>query len=584
MKVLFFSPHSAIWVHAFPEALVAGALQQGGHQIVYITCGRQFKKYCIPMSAVGLKQEATWDEKEAVCKTCNGNKEIIKKSFKFKGYDLDDRLTELDKEKIKNILKNISRENFLDLIIDEIDIGRIALYEFLLQHKKSDLIFSDLEWKRYLTALENALYSFFACNKILDEERPDRIVTYNSLYSVNQVLHQITERRQITGYFLHAGGNLSNRLETLLIGKDHTLNFYKELINHWDVFKKLPCSEKILKNVTDHFLELLKGKSFLAYSSSKSKNAVNVRKVFKIKESQKVLTATMSSYDERFAAETVNAIPSSPNLVFATQIEWIHELIKFVEERPDLFLIIRVHPREFPNKREKVISEHALKLQEIFTNLPFNVKVNWPSDQISIYDLADVTDVFLNAWSSVGKEMSLFGLPVIIYSPDLLFYPDDLNYVAGSKEDYFKKIGLALKEGWSFERIRTTYRWYALEYGYSVVNISDNYRKKENENKNIFNRMFDRIKRKVFPYSQQQDDCKQRSLHLKAENMIKQLFEANKETILDLFSPENIGTTPLEVETKYLKEEIKRLAFAMYGKSEHNNHDSSLRKYLTSIR
>jgi UDP:flavonoid glycosyltransferase YjiC (YdhE family) len=51
MKILFFSPHTAIWVHAFPEALVAEALQQGGHEIVYVTCGRQLQRYCVAMSA-----------------------------------------------------------------------------------------------------------------------------------------------------------------------------------------------------------------------------------------------------------------------------------------------------------------------------------------------------------------------------------------------------------------------------------------------------------------------------------------------------------------------------------------------------
>ena len=29
MKILVFAPHAAIWVHAFPEALIADALHQG---------------------------------------------------------------------------------------------------------------------------------------------------------------------------------------------------------------------------------------------------------------------------------------------------------------------------------------------------------------------------------------------------------------------------------------------------------------------------------------------------------------------------------------------------------------------------
>src|SRR5262249_35151292 len=59
VKMLFFAPHSAIWQHAFPEALAAEALQQRGHQVVYVTCGERFRTYCVAMSAHGVKPEAT---------------------------------------------------------------------------------------------------------------------------------------------------------------------------------------------------------------------------------------------------------------------------------------------------------------------------------------------------------------------------------------------------------------------------------------------------------------------------------------------------------------------------------------------
>ena len=43
MNVLVFAPHSAVWIHAFPEALVAEALMQEGHQIIYVGCGGVLK-------------------------------------------------------------------------------------------------------------------------------------------------------------------------------------------------------------------------------------------------------------------------------------------------------------------------------------------------------------------------------------------------------------------------------------------------------------------------------------------------------------------------------------------------------------
>jgi hypothetical protein len=152
----------------------------------------------------------------------------------------------------------------------------------------------------------------------------------------------------------------------------------------------------------------------------------------------------MSSYDERFSSEIINVIPKYDNLIFSEQIDWIKFLIGFVKHRQDLFLIIRVHPREFPNKRDSMRSQHSLMLEKVLVDLPVNVKLNLPEDNLSIYDLAEYTDLFLNAWSSVGEEMSLLGIPVLIYSDDLVAYPSDINYVANSQEDFRNKIDIAL--------------------------------------------------------------------------------------------------------------------------------------------
>ena len=66
MKILVFAPHAAIWVHAFPEALVAEALAQAGHEVVYVTCDRQFADYCVAMSAHGVPFGAAAERRSAI--------------------------------------------------------------------------------------------------------------------------------------------------------------------------------------------------------------------------------------------------------------------------------------------------------------------------------------------------------------------------------------------------------------------------------------------------------------------------------------------------------------------------------------
>ncbi|MFN9607506.1 MAG: capsule biosynthesis protein [Pseudanabaena sp.] len=574
LTILLFAPHSAIWVHAFPEALIAESLEQGNHRIVYVTCSGEFHNYCVCMSAYGLDQNSPQIKKKSICKICNKHKEIIKENFKVDGYDIGDFIEKIELDKIDKILQKITLQNFLDLKLDGLDIGRTALYELLLQYKKNNLIFSENEWDNYLIALRNTLISFFASQKIIDKEMPDRVLVYNSLYAVNRVCCQLAESRGIPTYFLHAGQSLSNRLETMLIGAKYAFPFNQKLRKYWETYKSIPCIPVQIRAVTDHFLELFKGRHFLAYSSTKQ-DRVDIRNIFKINEGQKILVATMSSYDERFSSEIINVIPKYDNLIFPEQIDWIKFLIEFAKYRQDIFLIIRVHPREFPNKRDSMRSQHSVMLEKVLINLPTNVKLNLPEDNLSIYDLAEYTDLFLNAWSSVGEEMSLLGIPVLIYSDDLVAYPSDINYVANSQEDFCNKIDIALKDGWSFERIRKAYRWYVLKLIRSAFDISDSiqwYRSDAVQTKtqksnsiNLVYRVYRKILLKIFgvdiaaTYESQIQDCKTRQDELKCKEDINKLIQDKKDIILEISNQDLEASTDINVETEYIKSELSRL-------------------------
>jgi|GEM_PF-457312 len=599
LKIIFFAPHTAIWVHSFPEALIAEALQQEGHEIIYITCGELFNSYCVCMSAFGLSQESSTVDKKNICTTCNTNKKVIRQNFNLQGYDLRDKLTLDDVSLIESIVSKVTGENFLDLSIDNLEIGRFALYEVLLKHKKINLNFSDNEWASYLISLKNTLASFFAFRHVLEQEIPDRVIAYNSLYAVNRVCLELAKLKDISTYFLHAGANLSDRLETILVGRNSAFDFYRDLQTHWFSYQHQTCSQKLLKKVTNHFLSLLEGQHFLVYSSPRKGTPVDVRLQFGINENQKILVATMSSYDEIFAAETVGAMSNEYSLIFPKQIDWIKSLINFAEGRPDLFLIVRVHPREFPNRRDVVKSSHALAIQELLQNLPKNIRANYPNDNISLYDLAEHTDLFLNAWSSAGEEMSFFGIPVVIYAPELVIYPPNLHYVAISKTDFFSKIDEALTDGWSFERMRNGYRWHVLKLERCAFNISESYITKESSLQShskqaksrlsLARKFYTKVRAKLSPtykenlnYRQRVDDCQNRSEFLKARSQITSLIATNKAIMLDLPKTDDEFITS-EQECLYIKEEVKRLVEVLYKNYPPLVKSNTLRQKLLTL-
>jgi hypothetical protein len=560
LKILFFSPHAGVWIHAFPEALVAEALQQQGHEVIYVGCGGTLKSHCVTMSAFGVPFEASASAKARICDSCRENQAILREGFAIAGPDLSGLVNAADISFAENLLSSTAPEDCLKLNVDGVEVGRIALYEILIQIKKGTLDLSPNEWLRYRANIRNAILVLKVAQRLFDAVKPDSVLVYNALYSVNRVVSRVAQIRGVPQYYLHAGDNLSSRLETLVLARNHAFFYYDYLKRIWPLVRDRPCSPHAMKSGTNHLLEVARGRSAWAYSATSDPNA-DIKKIFGIRVDQKVICATMSSDDERFGAEIVGVLPSLDGLLFQKQVDWIRALVSYVEDRQDLFLLIRVHPREFPNKRERVLSEHAKTLMSVMTDLPPNAKVNWPTDGISLFDLANVTDVFANGWSSAGKEMAWLGLPVVLYSADLVLYSSDLNYVGNSQAEYFAQIGRALADGWSAERIRMTYRYCALEYEYSPLDISESFARSEHGSK--LQKALRKILRTIAPSLEQRNDLKARATRLAAAARSSRVFEKQLSSAVDL---QDLGPeVSFEEETRALKYEVGRVVRGLYG-------------------
>lgn len=581
MKVAFFAPHSAVWIHAFPEALIAEALMQEGHEILYLTCGRVFHRHCVAMSAVGYTFDAAPDLKERACQLCDLNKSIVRREFGFKGFDIASVLSTEDYARAEGFLAALTPENFLKAQFCEIEYGRAALSSFLLVYKKTKLQFSEKEWQILLTEIRHTLLSLMAAVRAFDSEKPDRLVLYSPGYSVNLVWARLAQCLGIPQYYIQGANNLSDRLQKLIFARGL---FWQGLtIKQWDRFKALPCSPSAARYVTEHFLELFRGRSLFTYSLGRTGDGVDVRARFGVRPDQKFMVATMSSYDELFAGEITGQMPALDRGAFHTQIDWIRSLVEFVKTRDDLFLLIRVHPREFPNRRDSVKSDHAVQLEEQFSHLPRNAKVNWPSDGVSLYDLAEEMDLCLNAWSNAGKEMTFLGIPVVLYSTQTIFYHPAINYAADTVDDYFRLIDTALVDGWRFDNSKAAFRWYALDDLYSRIDLSESFPFHEHRHPPKPVRALLRLVRFVYPRFRQMRDCRKRAPRLRMASLVTRVIESGGDSLLDILGPDDFPATTVEQEDRAIRAEMFRFAQSLYGPAFERPGGKLKRNFLRMI-
>lgn len=476
VKVLFFSPFANIWEHSFPEALVGESFSRHSIEVTTVRCNGMLQVHCVAMSAAAVGPEAPLATRQQVCKACTKRRDLLTSKMGLPALVLDDRVTADDRAIADRLCSEVRQENWTDLEFDGVPLGRYAAYEVWLNNKLVSTDLSDEIWAQYLGQLRNTLLTYCAAKRVLAEQTPDSVIVYNDHYSVNHAFCSAAQRAGIATYTIHGGNHIVRRGETLsMFSSNHTM---EEIFRSqaWADYQTEPIGAAEVELVGDHFSGLLEASSAFAYSSGfKGTDAGELRHKLGVREGTPILLAPMSSEDELMAVRLIDAIPSTleQKSLFADQFEWVNFLFEHARSHPELHLVLRLHPRMFPNKREGLLSPVVGKIMALRDDAPDNVTFNMPSDGIGLYDLMQVVDVLLNFRSSVGAELATFGIPVVVPSnSDFYTYPGTINRIGHSRHDYVAEIDRALAEGWSIENSRRAFRWFAFLFSRVVVDFS----------------------------------------------------------------------------------------------------------------
>ncbi len=102
-----------------------------------------------------------------------------------------------------------------------------------------------------------------------------------------------------------------------------------------------------------------------------------------------------------------------PQNAFPTMLDWVMRTVTWFAGRPDLQLLIRVHPAELSGNvvsRQRVADELARR----FPALPANVGVVGPESPVSTYAAMRLCDSVLIYATKTGLELAAAGIPVIV--------------------------------------------------------------------------------------------------------------------------------------------------------------------------
>lgn len=123
---------------------------------------------------------------------------------------------------------------------------------------------------------------------------------------------------------------------------------------------------------------------------------------------------------------------------FPNMLDWTLRTIRYFADRPDLQLIIRIHPAEI---RGNIPSRQPLlaEIRRAFPELPRNVFVIRPESQISTYAVMLQCNTVVIYGTKTGIELTSLGIPVIA-AGEAWIRNKGLTMDASSSQEYFQLL------------------------------------------------------------------------------------------------------------------------------------------------
>lgn len=98
------------------------------------------------------------------------------------------------------------------------------------------------------------------------------------------------------------------------------------------------------------------------------------------------------------------------NIFTASMAEWIEKTVQYFAGRPDAQLVVRVHPGERLMKGPSMLGV----IERAVPDRPEHIHVIGPNEKVNTYDLMEIAGLGLAYTTTVGMEMAMRGVPVIL--------------------------------------------------------------------------------------------------------------------------------------------------------------------------
>ncbi len=418
LRVLI-GPSFAIWPPSYAlDRALSLALRMRGVDVIPI--------YCDSIQHVDCNFfGGDWGGKEHFstnCEKCKNTSEQLWQQNPNKPIPLSRYLSNSDTDQIAAIVSVLDFDAALSFKKDGIAYGVMA--KDILVNNYLVATPALIENHEYLIKvhLQNLLTVSLAYERILEDQKPDRVVSNDSYYGMWAILEQHCKVRAIPFY------------SHWPITKNRTVFAYNDAAVNFDFTESWPNFSKIALTAADE-------EKIENWLIGERGYVIDITKLSGHESDEPVLNAIDPHTPTLLLAGNViwDAAALNRQIVFKDMIEWIIETIEWFRDNRDFQLIIRPHPVEtspnIPRTRETIVAAIELsgvQLPENVFLLKSDAKVTF-NELISRFNLRGVTV----HTSTVGFECPARGSIPVVTTAKSPYRGFGFTFDPTSKQEYF---------------------------------------------------------------------------------------------------------------------------------------------------
>jgi len=346
---------------------------------------------------------------------------------------LNSKLTNADRFKAKTISTQMPQSEIAAYIEDGIPIGEHAVAGALRFFSRGDLekvSGAEVILRRYLEA---ALLTYYGTRRLLAEGRYDAVVLNHGIYVPQGIISETARHlgvRVVTWHPAYRRGCfIFNHHETYHHG------LMTEPVSSWE---DMSWNGMQQQQITQYLRSRWVGQQdWVKFHDQPEFDTRSIEEEIGIDFRRPTIGLLTNVIWDAQLHYKANAFPN--------MVDWLIKTIAYFEKRPDMQLLIRVHPAELTGtlpSRQPAVDE----IRRQFPNLPANVFIIPPESKASTYVAMSHCNAVLIYGTKMGVELSAMGIPVIV-AGEAWIRGKGVTMDATSEENYLRLLdALPLRE------------------------------------------------------------------------------------------------------------------------------------------